>query len=92
MSLDRKRHVDGHLVAVEVRVVSRANQRMNANGLAFDQLRLEGLDGETVQRRSTIQQDRVALGDFIKNVPDLGRLALDQSSWRCAPYGRGPAP
>jgi hypothetical protein len=28
--------VDGHLIAVEVGVVSRADERMDANGLAFD--------------------------------------------------------
>ena len=69
--------MDGHLVAVEVGVVSGANQRMNTNGLALDKNRLEGLDGEAMERRSAVQEDRMALGDFLQNVPDLGRLALD---------------
>ena len=66
-----------HLVAVEVRVVSGANERMNADRFAFDQLRLESLDRETVQRRRAVQENRVALGDFFEDVPDLRRLALD---------------
>ena len=39
----------GHLVAVEVGVVGGADQRMDADGLALDQDRLEGLDGEPVE-------------------------------------------
>ena len=67
----------GHLVAVEVRVVSGANERMNADRFAFDQLRLESLDRKTVQRRRAVQQHRMALRDFFENVPDFRRLALD---------------
>ena len=53
-----KRDVDGHLVAVEVGVVGGADQGMNANGLTFDELRLEGLDREPVQRGSAVEQHR----------------------------------
>ena len=77
LRLDGQRHVHGHLVAVEIRVVSGANQRMNANRFAFDQLRLERLHGQTVQRRRAIEQHRMALGHFFQNVPDFLRLALD---------------
>ncbi len=61
LRFDRKRHVHRHLVAVEVRVVSGANERMNANRFAFDQLRLESLDRKPVQSRRAIQQHRMAL-------------------------------
>src|SRR5262249_45483200 len=44
LSLYRERHVHRHLVAVEVRVVRGANQRMNANSFALDQLRFERLN------------------------------------------------
>ena len=44
LRLDRERHVHCHLVAVEIRVVSRADERMNADRFAFNQLRLESLD------------------------------------------------
>ena len=77
LRLDRERHVDGHLVAVEVRVVGGADERMNADGFAFDETRLESLDRQTVQRRRAVEQHRVALGDFFENVPDFGRLPLD---------------
>src|SRR5262249_55031097 len=78
LGLDRERHVHRHLVTVEVGIVSRTDERVNADGLAFDQLRLEGLNRETVQGRCAVQENRVALGHFVKNVPDLGSLTLDQ--------------
>ena len=77
LGLDRKRHVDGHLVTVEVRVVGGTDERVNADGLAFDELRLEGLDRKTVKRGRAVEQDRVALGDFREDVPDFGGLAVD---------------
>jgi hypothetical protein len=49
LRLDGQRNVHGHLVAVEVGVVGGTNERMNADRLAFDQLRLERLDRQTVQ-------------------------------------------
>ena len=52
LGLGRKRQVDGHLVAVEVGVEGRANQRVDLDGLALDQDRLEGLDAQAVQRRA----------------------------------------
>src|SRR4051812_15987709 len=50
---------------------------MNADRFAFDEDGFEGLDGETMERRRAVEQHRVALGDFFKDVPDFGRLALD---------------
>ena len=70
-------HVDGHLVAVEVGVVGRADERMDADRLALDEDGLEGLDGEAVQRRRAVEQHRVALRDLLEDVPDLGRALLD---------------
>ena len=67
----------GHLVAVEVGIISGANQRVNANRFAFDQLRLKRLDRESMQRRGAIEQDRVPARNFIKNVPNFRRLALN---------------
>ena len=68
----------GHLVTIEIGVISRADQRMDTNCLPFDQLWLESLDREAVQGRGTIQQNRVALGDLVKNVPHFRRLPFDQ--------------
>ena len=78
LRLDRERHMDRHLVTIEVRVVSSANERVDADGLALDENRLERLDRETVQGRGAVEHHRVALGDLFENVPNLGRLALDE--------------
>jgi hypothetical protein len=37
----------------------------------------ESLDTQTVQRRSTVEQDRVTLDNFFQDLPDYGRAALD---------------
>jgi hypothetical protein len=66
--------VDGHLVAVEVRVVGGANERVNADRLAFDEHGLEGLDRETVQGGGAVEEHGVALGDFLEDVPDFGAV------------------
>ena len=50
LRLRGERHVDGHLVTVEVGVEGRADERVDLDGLALDELRLEGLDAEAVQR------------------------------------------
>ena len=59
LGLDRQRQVDGHLVAVEVGVEALADQRVDLDGVALDQHRLEGLDAHAVQRRGAVQQHRV---------------------------------
>ncbi len=53
----RQRNVNRHLVAVEVGVERRADQRVNLDGLAFHEHRLERLNAEAVKRRSAVQQD-----------------------------------
>ena len=70
LSFERERDVNGHLVAVEVGVERRANERMELNGLAFDELRFERLNTETVQRRSTVKHHGVLEDDFFEDVPD----------------------
>ncbi len=74
LRFDRERHVNRHLVAVEVRVVGGADQRMELDRLAFDQDRLEGLDAEAVQRRRPVQEDRMLADHFVEDVPDFGAL------------------
>ena len=66
-----------HLVAVKVRVVRGANERVNANGFTLDQLRFKRLNRQAVQSRSTIQEHWMAPGNFVENVPDLRSLALN---------------
>jgi len=55
LGLYRERHVHGHLVTVEVRVVSGTNERVDADCLTFNQLRLKGLDRETVECRRAVE-------------------------------------
>ena len=74
----RERNVDGHLIAVEVGVERGAGQRMQLDGLAFDQHGLEGLNSQTVQRGSAVQQNGVILDDFFEDVPHHRVLLLDQ--------------
>ena len=69
--------VDSHLVAVEVGVESRTCQRVQLNSLTLDELRLEGLDTQTVQRRSTVEEHGVALHHILQDVPDDGLTAVD---------------
>src|SRR5206468_2246719 len=66
-----------HLVSVEVRVVSGANERMNADGFALNQLGFKGLNRQSMQSGSAIKQDRMTLRHLFENVPDLRRLTLD---------------
>ena len=73
----RKRNVHGHLVAVKVRVERGADQRVNADGLAFDQHRFERLNTQAVQRGSAVQQHRMLANDIFEDVPDDRFLLLD---------------
>ena len=77
LRLGRQRNVNRHLVAVEVGVERRADERMDADRLALDQHRLERLDPQPVKRRRAVQQDRMLANHFLENVPDLRPLQLD---------------
>ena len=74
-----QRKMHGHLVAVEVGVVRRADQRMQMDGFAFHQHRLEGLNAETMQRRCAVEQHRVLANHFVEHVPDFRTHALDHA-------------
>src|SRR5438093_5373077 len=50
---------------------------MNENGFALDYLRFESLNRQAMQSGRAVQQHRMPLGHFFKNVPDLRRLALN---------------
>jgi len=69
--------VNCHLVAVEVGVECGTGQRVQLDGTALDQHRVEGLDAQTVQGRCTVQQDGVALDDGLQAVPHFGFCTLD---------------
>ena len=82
LRLGRQRQVDRHLVAVEVGVERRADERVDLDGLALDEHRLEGLDAEAVQRGRTVQEHRVLLDDVLEHVPHLGAATLDHALGR----------
>ena len=65
-----------HLVAVEVRVERGADERMQLNGTALNEDRLKRLNAQAVQRRCTVQHDRVVLDDNLQCVPNLALRAL----------------
>src|SRR5262249_45411246 len=82
LRLQRERNMHRHLVAVEIGVEGRADERMQLNRLALDQDRLEGLDAEPVQRRGAVQQDRMLADHLFEDVPHLGPLLLDHALGR----------
>ncbi len=61
--------MDSHLVAVKVGVKGGAYQRMQLDGTAFGQDRLESLNAQSVQSRCTVQQYRMFLDYLFQNVP-----------------------
>ena len=70
--------MDRHLVAVEIGVVGRTDERVDLDCLALDQHRLEGLDAEAVKSRRTIQEHRVLLDHGLESVPHVRGLELDE--------------
>ena len=82
LGLGGQRQVHGHLVAVEVRVERGADERVDLDGLALDQLRLERLDAEAVQGGRPVQQDRVLGDDLLEHVPHDRPGPLDHALGR----------
>src|SRR5579885_3339203 len=79
LGLFRKRHVYRHLVAVKVGVEGGTDQRVKLDSAALNQHSLEGLNAETVQRWSAVQQHRMVLDDLFQNVPDFRLDTLDEA-------------
>ena len=77
LGLEAQRDVHGHLVAVEVGVERRADQRVKLDRLALDQHRLERLDAEAVKRRRAVEQHRMLADHLVEDVPDFLALLLD---------------
>ena len=82
LRLGRQRHVDCHLVAVEVGVEGGADERVQADCLAFHQDRLERLDAQTVQGWRAVEHDGVVRDDLFEDVPDDGCAAVDHALGR----------
>ena len=77
-----KGHVHSHLVAVKVRVERSADQRMQLDGAAFHQHRLERLNAKAVQRRRAVEHNGMALDDGFQRVPHFGAGALHHLAGR----------
>src|SRR5208282_81543 len=73
----RKRNVHGHLVAVKVRVKRGADERVNADGFAFDEDRFKRLNTKAMQRRSAVEKDGMLANHILENVPNDRLLLLD---------------
>jgi hypothetical protein len=71
LSLDAERQVNGHLIAVEVRVERDTNQRMQLNGFALSEDGFKGLQPETMERRCPVEHHRMLLDDFVQDVPNF---------------------
>ena len=67
-----------HLVTVKVGVKRSANQRVQLNGLAFNQHGLEGLNTQAVKCWRTVQHDRMLANHFFQNVPYDGFLVFNK--------------
>ena len=79
LRLERQRHVDGHLVAVEVGVERRTHERMQLDRLAFDQHGFERLNPEAMQGRCAVQQHRMLADDLLEDVPHFRSFAFHQA-------------
>ena len=80
--------MDGHLVTVEVGIERRADQRVDTDGLALDQDRLEGLDAQTVQGGGTVQHHRVLTDDVLEDGPHLRLAPFDHTLGRLDVLGQ----
>ena len=78
LRLQRQRHMDCHLVAVEVGIERRADQRVKLNSFAFDQHRLERLDAQPMQSGCPIEHHRMLTDHLFQDVPHLGNFLLYQ--------------
>ena len=73
LCLCRERYVYSHLVTVEVGVERGTNERMELDGTAFYEDRLKCLDTESVERRSTVEHNRMILDNVFEDIPyDIG--------------------
>ncbi len=89
LRLKAQRHVDSHLVAVEVGVEGGADQRMQLDGLALDQHRLKSLNAEAVQRRRAVEQHRVLADHLIEDIPTSG-FSFSTSFFACLTVAEKP--
>ncbi|KAF5036489.1 hypothetical protein DSECCO2_574550 [anaerobic digester metagenome] len=78
LRFQRKRDIYTHLVAVEVRVEGNADHGMQLDGFVVGKYRHEGLDTQTVQSGSAVQEYGVILHHVFQNAPDLRLFLFDE--------------
>jgi len=71
-----QRQVNSHLVTVEVGIERGTCQRVELDSFAFNHLRLECLDTQTVQCRCTVEQYGMTLHYMLKDIEDNRFLAV----------------
>ena len=76
-SLITQRKVNGHLVTIKVGIEGGTSQWVQLNSLAFNQLRLESLDTQSVKCRGTVQKHRMTLHHILQDVPNDRLTTVD---------------
>ena len=74
----RQRHVNSHLVTVEVRVKRSTNERVQLDCLTFNQSWFESLNTQSVQCRRTVEQNRMLADNLIKDIPNFRTFFFNQ--------------
>ena len=71
LGFHRERQMAGHLVAVEIGIVRRADKGMELDGASFPKDRLKSLDPETMQRRGAVQENGMLFDYAFQDIPYL---------------------
>ena len=74
--------VDSHLVTIVVGVETVCDEWMELDCLTFDELWLEGLDRETVERWCAVEEDILAFDNLVECIPNHSFALLDQARCR----------
>ena len=86
LSFVAQRHMNRHLVTVEVSVERGTNKRMQADCLTFNEHGLECLDAQTVKGWSAVQEHGMFRDDLFKHVPNVA-CATIHCALRCLDVG-----
>ena len=65
-----------HLVPIEIGIEGRAYQRMQPDGFALDENRLECLYAKAMQCGGPVQHDRTPFDHLLENIPDVSGAAV----------------
>ena len=71
--------MNGHLVAVKVRIVSGTYERMKLDGAALHEDGFKRLNTKPVQRGRAVQKHRMVFDDALEHIPNLCLDALNHA-------------